>query len=120
MNGIELIENPSQAYMNTEGRYADIDDFRVLSEEELPSGVKWGASYTTYCVNTPVYLSHLMRRYILNGGKISRKRLSGLDEAFTVAHSVGTVVNCSGVGFNDPKCFITRGMLSLLFSKWYS
>jgi D-amino-acid oxidase len=111
MKGIELLENQSQAYVDTEGRYKDIDDFRVLEEGELPSGVEWGAEYTTYCVNTPVYISHLMRRYILNGGKIIRKRLSSLHDAFTVEHDVRTVVNCSGVGFNDPKCFITRGIL---------
>jgi len=109
MKGVELLETPSKEYVNTVGCYADIDDFRVLPSAELPSGVKWGASYTTYCVNTPVYLAHLARKFILNGGKIVRKRLESLEDAFNLAINVRSVINCSGVGFNDPKCFITRG-----------
>lgn len=110
MKGVELLETPTPAYLNVEGRYGEIDGFRVLSEGELPGGVKWGVEYKTYCVNTPVYLSHLMRRFVLGGGKVVRKQLSKIDDAFTVTQNVRTVINCSGVGFGDPKCFITRGM----------
>lgn len=90
-------------------RYADIDDFCTLNSSELPEGVEWGASYTTYCVNPPVYTAHLLRKFVLSGGKIMRRRLHKLEEAFSIARNVSIVVNCSGTGFNDPACFITRG-----------
>lgn len=110
MKGVELLETPTKEYINTVGRYAEMDDFRVLESGELPSGVEWGASYTTFCVNTPVYLAHLTRKFILDGGQIVRRIVESLSEAFTVTSNVSSVVNCSGVGFDDPKCFITRGM----------
>ncbi|TVY36610.1 D-amino-acid oxidase, partial [Lachnellula subtilissima] len=123
MPGVEMLESPPAAYVNLDGRYSAIDDFRVLRKEELAAGAQWGASYTTYCVNTPVYIAHLLRRYLLNGGLIVKKRVDGLEDAFAVAGArdgtatVRTVVNCSGTAMglvNDPKCFITRGQTCLV------
>lgn len=119
MPGIEMLENPPPAYVNLDGRYSAIDGFRVLAKEELAQGVRWGATYTTYCVNTPVYISHLLRRYILNGGQVLKKRVSGIEDAFAAARdgNVRTVVNCSGTAMgivDDPKCFITRGQTCLV------
>lgn len=108
--GMDWLETPGEEYLTAKTRYPDIDEFRVLHTEELPIGIKWGASYKTWCVNTPVYLSHLLRKFILNGGYIVRKRLASLDEGFKVAGNVQRLINCSGVGFNDPASFITRGM----------
>ncbi|PVH89412.1 nucleotide-binding domain-containing protein [Cadophora sp. DSE1049] len=112
--GMDWLERPGDEYLTAKTRYQDIDEFRVLRPEELPSGVKWGASYKTWCVNTPVYLCHLLRRFILNGGRIVQKRLESLSEAFTIVENVRTVINCSGVGFNDPASFITRGQTCLV------
>ncbi|TVY32765.1 D-amino-acid oxidase, partial [Lachnellula cervina] len=119
MPGIEMLENPPPAYVNLDGRYSAIDGFRVLAKEELAQGVRWGATYTTYCVNTPVYISHLLRRYVLNGGQVLKKRVSGIEDAFAAARdgNVRTVVNCSGTAMgivDDPKCFITRGQTCLV------
>ncbi|RFU27830.1 hypothetical protein B7463_g8524, partial [Scytalidium lignicola] len=114
MRGMDLLESPSQEYLKTVGHYADIDDFRVLSARELPYEVKWGATYTTWCANTPVYIEHLMRKFILKGGRIIRKSLENLDQAFTVKDNVRTVINCSGIGFDDPLCFIIRGQTCIV------
>jgi len=109
MKGVDYLEAPSDDYVNVKGRYSELDNFRVLPCEELPSKVKWGASYKTWCIHTPVYAAHLLRLFILKGGKVVKQRLGGLEAAFSIASNVKTVVNCSGVGFNDPACFITRG-----------
>ena len=116
LKGTDLLEVPAEDYVSTAGRYKDIDDFRVLAEEELPVGVGWGANYRTWCVNPSVYLSHLLGKYISAGGKVIRKHLSSLDDAFRVANNVRMVINCSGVGFNDPASFATRGRS---YQNWY-
>ena len=114
ITGMDWLESPGEEYLTAKTRYQDIDEFRVLGPEELPTGVKWGASYKTWCVNTPVYLSHLMRRFLLNGGSVIQIQLKSLSEAFTIQENVRTVINCSGVGFDDPASFITRGMFNAL------
>ena len=116
INGMDWLESPGEEYLTARTRYQDIDEFRVLNPEQLPPGVKWGASYKTWCVNTPVYLSHLMRRFLLNGGRMVQKQLESLSEAFTIHENVRTVINCTGVGFDDPASFITRGMFNALLT----
>ncbi|KAG4426541.1 hypothetical protein IFR04_000423 [Cadophora malorum] len=117
ITGMDWLESPGEEYLTAKTRYQDIDEFRVLGPEELPTGVKWGASYKTWCVNTPVYLSHLMRRFLLNGGSVIQIQLKSLSEAFTIQENVRTVINCSGVGFDDPASFITRGQTCLVANK---
>ncbi|TAQ86573.1 hypothetical protein B7494_g5098 [Chlorociboria aeruginascens] len=114
LDGYEYLQSPSAAYRNLVGGYADIDGFRVLDETELPEGSTWGAKYRTWCLNPPVYCAHLLRKFILRGGKIVHCDLRSPNEAFTLATNVYTVVNCSGFGFGDPASFITRGQTCLV------
>jgi len=114
LDGYEYLQTLPEAYRDLAGGYADIDEFRVLDKPELPEGMVWGAKYKTWCINSPVYCAHLLRKFVLRGGKKSRYTLSNPYEAFTLAANVSTVVNCSGVGFGDPKNFITRGQTCLV------
>lgn len=115
MEGIEHFENPPQEYLDAirdpDSAYAHLgDSLRELSPAELPEGVKWGIRYWAYCINPPVYCAHLLRKFILRGGQTKEYTLASLLEAFHLASNVTTVVNCSGLGFADPKSFIIRGM----------
>lgn len=118
MEGIEHLEAPPREYLECfDGEnnvYAHLDGFRQLSKDELPPGVKWGVRYWTWCLNSPVYLAFLLRKFILKGGETKEYTLSSPMEAFELAKNVKTVVNCSGMGFADPKSFIIRGQTCLV------
>lgn len=115
MEGIEHFEDPPQEYLDAvrdpDSAYAHLgDSLRELTPAELPESVKWGIRYRAYCINPPVYLAHLLRKFILRGGQTKEYTLASLLEAFHLANNVTTVVNCSGLGFADPKSYIIRGM----------
>ena len=93
-----------------------LDGFRQLKSRQdgeggLPEGVKWGVRYKTFVVNSPVYCAYLLRRFVLNGGRTMTYDLADLTEAFYLGENVKTGVNCSGMGLNDPKSFIIRGIV---------
>lgn len=109
LDGFDYLQEPSDMYSELRGGYGDIDGFRLLKNSELPEGVIWGAKYRTWCLNSPVYCAHLLRKFILKGGRTKRHSLRSIKDAFATAENVKTVVNCSGFGFDDPNVFITRG-----------
>jgi D-amino-acid oxidase len=87
----------------------------VLSAgETAESGATLAFRYGTYVLNTPLYLSYLLRRVILLGGHIQRATLSCLPEAFALLPNTTAVLNCSGLGFSDPHSFIIRGQTCLV------
>lgn len=117
LEAIEHLEAPPPEYLDVTSRknaYGHLEQYRELSKNELPEGVKWGARYWSWTVNSPVYCAHLLRKFILKGGETKQYTLANLLEAFELASNVKTVVNCSGTGFNDPRSFIIRGTLSLI------
>ncbi|GAD93155.1 hypothetical protein PVAR5_1761 [Paecilomyces variotii No. 5] len=117
IEGIEQLEAPPPEYLDATSRtnaYGHLEKYHELSKDELPEGVRWGARYFTWCLNSPVYCAHLLRKFILKGGQTREYALANLLEAFELASNVKTVVNCSGTGFNDPKSFIIRGQTCLV------
>ncbi|KAL2011094.1 hypothetical protein VTN00DRAFT_3812 [Thermoascus crustaceus] len=118
LEGIEHLEAPPPEYLEAvdseNNVYAHLDGFRQLSKDELPPGVKWGVRYWTWSVNSPVYCAFLLRKFILKGGETKEYTLVTPMEAFELAKNVKTVVNCSGMGFADPKSFIIRGQTCLV------
>ena len=122
MQGVEYLEAPVGAYLDREGvedAYGGgyLEGFEELSSSEdsgdggLPDGVKWGVRYKSFVINSPVYCAYLLRRFVLRGGRTREYTLADLREAFYLAENVKTVINCSGMGFGDPKSFIIRGAL---------
>lgn len=109
MPGYEYFEDPPKAYAELKGGYVEHEDFRVLREDELPARVKLGVTYLSWCINSPVYCSHLLRKFLVGGGKTIRSTLSNPEEAFYLVKDADVVVNCSGYGFGDPEVVITRG-----------
>ncbi|KAF7183803.1 hypothetical protein CNMCM7691_004225 [Aspergillus felis] len=119
LDGEEQLESPPLDYLNeanVQNAYAHLDGFRRLTQDETPSEVNWGVRYRTYVVNSPVYCAYLLRKFVLNGGQTREYTLVDPMEAFELAGTgtVRTVVNCSGLGFGDPKSFIIRGQTCLV------
>ena len=124
MKGVEYLESPppENLRLKTGDVYAGPDDtFRVLEQNGLPDGVKWGCEYESYCVNVPVYCRWLLRRFQEGGGRVVQHKLERVDQAFEVAEGlvgvgrVNKVVNCSGRNFDtDEKMRIIRGQTVLV------
>lgn len=113
VKGVEYLEAPPAEYSDPQSLrnvYASVDGFRLLARDELPVGVKWGTEYGTWVINSPVYCAHMLRKFIVRGGQTKKYTLANMKEAFSLAQNVRTVVNCSGMGFEDPESFIIRGM----------
>lgn len=111
IEGYDYFRHPSKAYTSLEGRYSQIDGFRVLENSELPDGIKFGTTYRTWCLNPPVYLNWLKRQLIFGGVQFVQYNLANILEVFPVVKEPETtiVINCSGFGFSDPAMFPIRG-----------
>lgn len=126
VDGFEYLEAPEGGYLDREGvedAYGGgyLEGFEELRSSEdsasgdgkggggLPDRVKWGVRYKSFVINSPVYCAYLLRRFVLRGGRTREYTLADLREAFHLAENVRTVINCSGMGFGDPKSFIIRG-----------
>lgn len=111
--GVEYFEDPPQEYVNLDAttfqQESGLTGFRKFTELELPRGVRLGYEYDTYCIYSSVYCMALLRKFILRGGQVKQQELQCEDEAFTIAEEVRVVVNASGMGFGDKKCFPIRG-----------
>ncbi|KAJ4233206.1 hypothetical protein NW759_001987 [Fusarium solani] len=117
VTGVEYLETPDEAYQTWIGSSFEAETglagFRELPKSALPPGVLLGFEYQTFCLNAPVYCTGLLRKFLLQGGSTLKRNLANEWEGFSVAPDVATVINASGVGFGDPKCFPTRGQIVL-------
>ncbi|PNY25177.1 D-amino-acid oxidase [Tolypocladium capitatum] len=111
--GVEFLEAPDRGYRNQDAgsfeRESGLRGYRKLSPSEVPGGVSLGFEYETFCINPPLYCEHLLRRFLLQGGKTVQRELKSEWEAFSLRGNVLFIVNASGTGFGDPKCFPIRG-----------
>ncbi|CAI7641497.1 unnamed protein product [Penicillium pancosmium] len=117
IKGVEHLEAPPAEYSDPQSLrnvYASMDGFRLLPRDELPLGVKLGVEYGTWVINSPVYCAHMLRKFIVKGGQTKQYTLANMKEAFSLVQNVRTVVNCSGLGFEDPESFIIRGQTCLV------
>ncbi|KAF4441579.1 hypothetical protein F53441_11983 [Fusarium austroafricanum] len=116
--GIEYLEDPSPEYLKQDAHsFASetrLSGFRKYEAHELPEGAKLGFEYETYCINAPLYSASLLRKFIVQGGKTLQRDLKSEWEAFILAPNVKLVVNASGMGFGDDKCFPIRGQTVLI------
>lgn len=131
VKGVEYFDRPGTGELGMKDGdvYAGPrDGFRVLRDEELLEGIKWGCEYETYVVNVPVYLGWLLERFVGGGGKVATRRVGGVMEGFEVSslledgdgEEVSTVVNCSGTNFGlDPKVKIIRGQTVLVKNPYH-
>ncbi|KAK2794851.1 hypothetical protein FQN50_009836 [Emmonsiellopsis sp. PD_5] len=117
MEGIDYVSGEAApSYQALLPEYAGLEGFRVLGPNERPQGVEFAARYDTYTVDPEIYMVHMLRRFKLSGGEVLRMRLKSVAEAFEIRghKNVAMVVNCTGVGIDDPKSFIIRGQTCLV------
>ncbi|KAG4258029.1 hypothetical protein FPRO03_02984 [Fusarium proliferatum] len=86
--GVEYLEDPSTEYLKQDAQ-------SFANETGLPG------------------YRNLLRKFIVHGGKTLQRDLKSEWEAFILAPSVKLVVNASGMGFGDKKCFPIRGQTVL-------
>ncbi|EDN06657.1 predicted protein [Histoplasma mississippiense (nom. inval.)] len=117
MEGIEYVSGEAtSSYRAMLPEYVGTDGFRVLQADEMPEGVEFGARYEAYTVDPDVYMMHILRRFKLGGGEARRMRLKSVKEAFEINghEKAKIVVNCTGVGIDDPKSFVIKGQTCLV------
>lgn len=85
--------------------------YRKYADSELPEGIRFGFEYQTYCVNSPLYCGNLLRKFILHGGQTLQRDIKSPWEPYSWGSHIKAVINASGVGFGDPKCYPIRGSL---------
>ena len=93
--------------------------FEVIPTEKLPTGVKFGITFTTVTINAPKFLEYLYERLQTEYGvQFQRSRLKSISSAF--GPSTRAVFNCTGNaartlrGVEDAKCYPTRGEVVLV------
>ncbi|KFA60034.1 hypothetical protein S40285_08933 [Stachybotrys chlorohalonatus IBT 40285] len=96
-----------------------LEDFRILPDQELPPGVKFGVSFTSVTLHGPKHLVYLCNKLKHNYGvRFVRKKLDSIRDAFANP-ATKVVFNCVGnaartlPGVEDPECFPTRGQVVL-------
>lgn len=70
-------------------------DLAPVGRAQLPPGFAAGYTFTQAVIDMPVYLAHLLDRFLAQGGELHQARLSSLAEATRYGD---VVVNCSGLG----------------------
>ncbi|KAF5984241.1 d-amino-acid oxidase [Fusarium coicis] len=97
-----------------------LDDFRALSAQELPDGVKFGCAFTTLTVNAPAHCLYLYKKLREEYGvRFIRRKLGSIHEAYENP-ATKVVFNCTGnaaktlAGVQDEKCYPTRGQVLLV------
>ncbi|KAK5998858.1 D-amino-acid oxidase [Cladobotryum mycophilum] len=129
--GVEFV--PAVEYFDSTLSEGDVEmfaswpGFRIFDPSELPRGssIKAGLTYSAWVLNSPVYLSWLQTQAEKCGAVISRQRLSATQEAVFIAAELRSeiawpsiVINASGMGFNDPDTFPSRGQFILLSNEY--
>jgi len=89
-----------------------VEGFDTIPEAELPTGYKSGWHYSTFIVDTSLYLPWLVQQVQNLGIKIEQHDLANISDAFV---SSQLVVNCSGLGARelcgDQSVYPVRGQV---------
>ncbi|KAK7428322.1 hypothetical protein QQZ08_005219 [Neonectria magnoliae] len=117
VTGVEYLGTPSPEYESqTAQSYANetgLLGYKRYSDDDLPRGIHLGFEYQTYCINSPLYCGNLLRKFILQGGGTLQQDLRSEWEPYSWGSHIKAVINASGMGFGDPKCYPIRGQIVL-------
>ncbi|MCB9755671.1 MAG: FAD-dependent oxidoreductase [Myxococcales bacterium] len=90
---------------------AVIPDYRAVGPSSLPAGYRDGFAFSSFVIETPIYLPWLLRRVIELGGELETRTLASLDDA----PACDLLVNCAGLGsgalVGDAAVVPVRGQL---------
>ncbi|KAI4717860.1 FAD dependent oxidoreductase [Aureobasidium sp. EXF-10727] len=102
----------------------DLNEFRLLSKDELGPGVDSATSFTSVCINTAIYLPWLVSQCLANGVVFKRAVFGHISDATSPsihpAGSVALVVNCTGLmastlgGVEDKTVVPARGQIVIV------
>lgn len=104
---------PGDSKINSLKTY--LKDFQVIAKDDLPAGVVFGITFTTWNFNCPEFLANF-KVYLANlGVQFVQKELTHVSQAYLPHTKV--VMNCSGIGaatlegVKDTKVYPTRGQV---------
>ncbi|KAI5246416.1 putative D-amino acid oxidase [Aureobasidium subglaciale] len=98
------------------------DGAKMLPKNQLPAGAKFGYDFSTFVIDTQVYLPWLQGEARRQGIEIRRGMFDSLDELFTLFPTASAYFNCSGLGayslkgVEDKNVYPTRGQIMLVES----
>lgn len=107
---------PGDAKINSLKSY--LKDFKVIPKSELPTGVEFGITFTTWNFYCPVFLKNLRTYLEKLNVKFQRRQLSHISQAYLPFTKA--VFNCTGngafslSGVNDTNCYPTRGQVLVI------
>jgi len=120
LKGIDYLEYPDPLYMKFGRGYRDgVEDFKLIPKEELPPKVVFGATYKTWCMNSPVYLEFLQNNLDMKYGyKFIQAEVPSL-KVVAQKYPHATIINATGMGLQydgswDPSCYQIRGQTLLV------
>lgn len=97
--------------------------FREIPRAELGEGIDTATSFTSVCINTAIYLPHLVSECLKVGVIFKRATFDHICDASTAHHSgrkADAVVNCTGLsaakigGVEDKTVIPARGQIVLV------
>lgn len=94
------------------------NNWRELKAEEMPKGAKFGLSYQTFVINSPLFIRKLFDFVTSEGIKIDKREVKHILEIFDSNTEI--VFNCSGLGASklggveDSKCHPTRAQVTVI------
>ncbi|KAI1335884.1 FAD dependent oxidoreductase [Xylariaceae sp. FL0016] len=96
------------------------EDFRELSQDELPEGMASGCEFTSVCINVMIYMPWLVGQSRKNGVTFRRATLKHIAEAAGMSHNgkkADVIVNATGLmscrlgGVMDSNVIPVRGQV---------
>ncbi|GME41195.1 FAD dependent oxidoreductase superfamily [Neofusicoccum parvum] len=121
---VEYFEDPEAASSLLKD-FSSWPGFSIVDPTDTPNeSIHTAITYDAWVINTPVYLAWLQRQAELRGVTFIRARLNAVAEAYSVAceqHAENcdiprptTVVNASGMGFEDVQSYPSRGQFLIV------
>lgn len=104
---------PGDAKINSLKSY--LKDYKVIPQSDLPNGVAYGISFTTWNFYCPFFIANLRKYLEKLGVKFTRAKLTHISQAYLPYTQA--VFNCTGLGafslsgVKDSNCYPTRGQV---------
>ena len=98
--------------------------YRNLSTDEcksysIPSGYPWAASFSTYVVDSRLYLPQLLNKIKALGGTALHRKIESISE---LTSKYDIIINCTGLGSavlaSDPTVYPVRGDVVSVHAPW--
>ena len=95
-----------------------MEDVQRLERPHVPGGYAYGWRYTTFFIDTSVYLPWLLGQLSRKGGEVVylRERFDRMEDLIQLPHP--TIFNCTGLGArslcNDANAYPIKGQIAVV------